>query len=309
MKKLMVGAIVLVCLISLFLTFIPNVLSQPENAEVLSYSWYVSSEGYVAVVGEVQNVGSNIVEFISLQGVVYNSTDEPQAIAYNAAYSQNIQPQQKAPFIIYVTSENSFSGDLSWVSDIDDVSVFIIEAKVSEDYQYQDLEITGSTNYIDSYGYYTVSGNIRNTGDRTAGRPWVVATFYNATGNVVGIGYSDYLDVLSPGQTTSFTVTNVYFPTELSDQITDYALVIQTEAPIFPNGPFEPPGSSPTSEATSEAPTTASPSSEAPTDTSPDGSIGNTGFDLTPLLIAVPIVLAVILGAAFFYRRKKLNHP
>lgn len=309
MKKLIVGAIVLVCLISLFLTSIPNVLSQPENAEVLNYSWYVMSEGYVAVVGEVQNVGSNIVEFISLQGVVYNSTDEPQAIAYNAAYSQNIQPQQKAPFIIYFTSENSFSGDLSWILDIDHVSVFVVEAKVSEDYQYQDLEITGSTNYIDSYGYYTVSGNIRNTGDRTAGRPWVVATFYNATGNVIGIGYSKYLDVLSPGQTTSFTVTTVDFPTELSDQITDYTLVIQTEAPIFPNGPFEPPGSSLTSEPTSEAPTTSPPSSEAPTDTSPDGSIENTGFDLTPLLIAVPIVLAVILGAAFVYRRKKFNHP
>ncbi len=306
MNKIVISAIVLVSLISLFSTFIPNVLSQPENVEVLSYSWYVMSEGYMAVVGEVQNVGSNIVEFISLQGVVYNSTDEPQAIAYTVAYSKNIQPQQKAPFIIYVTSDNSFSGDLSWI--IDHVSVFVVEAKVSEDYQYQDLAITGSTNYIDSYGYYTVSGNIRNTGDRTAGRPWVVATFYNATGNVVGIGYSNYLDVLSPGQTTSFTVTTVDFPTELADQITDYALVIQTEAPIFPNGPFEPPGSSPTSEATSEAPTTGSPSSEAPTDTSPDGSIGNTGFDLTPLLIAVPIVLAAILGAAFVYRRKKVNN-
>jgi hypothetical protein len=159
MNKIVISAIVLVSLISLFSTFIPNVLSQPENVEVLSYSWYVMSEGYVAVVGEVQNVGSNIVEFISLQGVVYARAraDEPQAIAYNVAYSQNIQPQQKAPFIIYVTSESSFSGDLSWILDIDHVSVFVVDAKVSEDYQYQDLDITGSTNYIDSYGYYTVS--------------------------------------------------------------------------------------------------------------------------------------------------------
>jgi hypothetical protein len=90
MKKIIVSAIVLISLISLFSTFTPNVLGQPENVEVLSYSWYFLSEGdyvtYVAVVGEAQNVGPNILEFVHLQGVVYTTDGEAQAVAYRAVY-------------------------------------------------------------------------------------------------------------------------------------------------------------------------------------------------------------------------------
>lgn len=302
MKKFIINAIVFVALISMFFTFLPNVSGQPENVEVLSYSWYILEGDFqdaVVVVGEVQNVGLNIIQRITLQGVVYTTDGEPQAVAYTVPYAENIQPQQKVPFQIFVFAQSSYTGDLSWVLlGIDHVAFYVVEADVTEDYQYQDLEVTSSSNYVDSDGYYTVSGTLKNTGDRTTGRPWIVATYYNATGDVIATGYSLYLDVLAPEETTTFTVTPTDAPIELTDQITDYTLLIQTEAPIFPNGPFEP--SSPPS---SEAPTTASPSSEAPTDTQNGGST-----DLTPILIAVPVVLAAIFIVAILYRRKKPNN-
>ena len=52
---------------------------------------------------------------------------------------------------------------------------------------------TASTSAIDSSGTYTVTGTVENTGDQTTGYVWVVATFYNASGTVVGLNYTDYL--------------------------------------------------------------------------------------------------------------------
>jgi hypothetical protein len=245
MKKIIISVIVFVSLISLFSTLTTNVLGQPENVEVLSYSWYllqadVLEEDYLVIVGEVQNVGPNILEFIRLQGVVYTTDGEAQAVSFRAAYGEQILPQQKAPFKMYITGDNSFSGDLNWLSiGIDRVEFLTVEANVTEDYQYQDLEITSSTNYISSEDLYTVSGNLRNTGNQAAGRLWVVATFYNASGTVVANGFTEYLDPdsLPPGQTTTFTVAPLDALPDITGQITNYSLLIQTESPIIPEFP------------------------------------------------------------------------
>jgi hypothetical protein len=241
MKKIIVNMIVLISLISLFSTFTPNVFSQPENVEVLSYSWYeMYNDHRFIIVGEVQNVGPNIIDFIGLRGVVYTKDDQFQAITYRSAYSEQIMPQQKAPFQMYVYAETSEAGNLDWISiGVDHVAFAVLEANETDDYQYQDLEIISDSHSINSTGYYTVTGNLRNTGDQAAGKLWVVATFYNATGDVIAAGFSHYLDPdsLPPGQTTSFTVTPFDAPTQLSSQITDYALVIQTQGPIIPEFP------------------------------------------------------------------------
>ncbi|MFX1266200.1 MAG: FxLYD domain-containing protein [Promethearchaeota archaeon] len=240
MKKSMFGYLVLVSIISLFCTFIPNVFSQPENVEVLSYSWYYYSlYDVVVVVGEVQNVGPNIIDSINLQGTVYTTDGEYQAVSYSTVFSQYILPQQKAPFYMYFSSDTSFVGDLSWLSiGIDYVEFQVFGSSQTDYYQYQDLEIISDTHYIDSNNYI-VAGNIRNTGDEAAGKLWVVATFYNATGDVIATGFSDYLTPASlpPGQITTFTLAPLNLTPELTTQITDYTLLIQTESPIIPEFP------------------------------------------------------------------------
>ncbi len=239
MKKSVVVSLVFVGIISLFFTFIPNVLSQPEHVEVLSYSWYISEGGYLVVVGEVQNVGPNIIDYIYLEGAFYTKDGEVQAFSSTLAYSDHIHPQQKAPFYMYFPPESSYTGDYSWVSiGLDRVEFLTSYGNQTDYYQYPDLEIIGDTAHI-SGGLYTVTGSVRNTGDEAAGRLWVVATFYNASGHVISVGYSDYLtpNSLLPDQTTSFTVTPLGSTAQISTQITDYALLIQTEAPIIPEFP------------------------------------------------------------------------
>ena len=244
MKKSVASILVLVSMISLFFTFIPNVLSQPENVEVLSYSWYpvaVPDNEFIFVVGEVQNVGPNIIDQIYLGAIIHTKDGAEQAVSYTKVYPNQILPQQKAPFEMYFYRQNSYTGDFSWYPiGIDYIDFGVVQANQTENYQYPDLEIISNTHYIDSIGTYTVTGSIRNNGDQAAGRLWVVATFYNASGHVIAASFSSYLtpESLPPGlQTTSFTVTPLDYTNQLATQITDYSLLIQTEAPIIPEFP------------------------------------------------------------------------
>jgi hypothetical protein len=243
MKKGVIVFFVFVSIISLFVTSIPNVQSQPENVEVLSYSWYpaiVQGVEFILVVGEVQNVGPNIIDKIYLGGEIYTKDGEAQALSYVKVYSDLILPQQKAPFEMYFYTTNSYTSDFSWYPiGIDYIDFGVVEANTTENYQYPDLEIINSAGHEDQ-NVYTVAGNIRNNGDQWAGRIWVIATFYNASGHAIAAGISDYTDpdTLAAGlQVASFSVSPLDYTNTLATQITDYSLLIQTEAPIIPEFP------------------------------------------------------------------------
>ena len=247
LKRTVVISLMLVVMISLFLNLVPSVISQSENVEVLGYSWYISSINSFIVVGEVQNVGPNNIEYIALRGIL-NSTDGlDQAWSTTVAYSNEILPQQKAPFVMYFFTDTSISEDFNWItSNMNNVEFEVIVSNETDNYQYPNLKIINDSPHIDSNGIYTITGRVQNTGNQAAGKLWVVATFYNSTGSVITTGFSDYLtpDSLQVGQTTSFTLNTVDAIPELSNEInslayeiTDYALLIQTEAPIIPEFP------------------------------------------------------------------------
>lgn len=88
MRKRSVLLFVLLTFVSLGLTLVPQVSSQPENIKVVDYSWYIDSLGYLVVVGEVQNVGPNTIDSVVLGGVVYTLDGEAQASSYSGAYVQ-----------------------------------------------------------------------------------------------------------------------------------------------------------------------------------------------------------------------------
>jgi hypothetical protein len=250
MKKIVTISILLIVMISLFLNFIPNVCCQSDNVKVVSYSWYYDSyNNDVLVIGEVQNIGQNNIEFIALNGTINSLDGEDQTWSITAAYADEILPQQKAPFRMYFFADYSYSEHFNWkLGDYKNIQFEVLEANETQNYQYPNLEIVDDTNQIDSTGLYTVTGTVKNTGDQTAGKLWVVATFYNATGDVIATGFSDYLspDYLEPNQTASFSLNTVdAFPDfstalrQIPYKITDYSLSIQTEAPIIPEFPLE----------------------------------------------------------------------
>jgi ABC-type transport system substrate-binding protein len=125
----------------------------------------------------------------------------------------------------------------------------VIVSNETEKYQYPDLEIVNSSSKIEADGNFTVTGNVVNTGAQASGKLWVVASFYNSTGEIIATGFSDYLtpEFLPAGESTSFTVSSADAVNELVNEmqvlaykIRDYSLMVQTQTPIIPEFPVLP---------------------------------------------------------------------
>jgi hypothetical protein len=299
-KKSIIAILLAVSIISLCLILIPNVFSQPENVNVLSWSWYPDPYyGDLVVVGEVQNTGPNVIDYITVTGIVYTPDDTAQASYYARALGDQILPQQKAPFQIRFTPQTSYTGDLSWLSQgIGNVTFVVGSANPTDSRQYQGLEVSSHTSSVDSDGFYVVTGVVRNTGTQSTNQTWVVATFYNSTGNAIALGYSNYLtpSSIAPGGTASFTVYAADSDLGLAAQITSYALLIQTSitAPSATPTPSPSPSTSPTSSPTS---------SSSPTPTEPEK--GTPIPDTYIYAAVIVVVVVVVIAAATLVLRKR----
>ena len=292
MKKSIVFFLACLALVSLGLTLIPKVASQPENIKILSYSWYTDSYGDFIVVGEIQNIGPDTIASVGLSGTVYTQDGTAQAYGYGSAYVNYLSPQQKAPFYMDFTPQTSITGDLSWVSlGIDHVDFNVVEAETTDKYQYPGLSVTDDSGSADSEGVYWVRGNIQNSGTQAATNIRVVGTFYNSAGTVVAIGYTDTLtpNPLEPSSSATFSVGA--FDRNQSEVASDqkiarYALLVQAEEPILSGTP---PSPIPTPEAT-------------PTPT-PTSSPDIPEFPVWTLLL--PFMVVTMLTAVFCFKKRK----
>ena len=252
MRKNLVFLYCLLILLSTSLILVPQASSQPENIEVLTHNWYINSAGNFVVVGELQNVGSNTVRSVFLSGVVYTKDGEAQANANTQAFVNQLLPQQKAPFYMEVNPYMSFTGDLNWIFlGVDHIDFTVTEAEVTSEYQYPDLTMESNSGAVDQEGVYWVNGDLRNSGSQTASNIRIVGTFYNTSGTVVAVGFTEPLNPisLSPSKSASFQVGAFDLNQSIAPQrekISNYKLLIQTQQPILTGTtPTLPPSSSP----------------------------------------------------------------
>jgi hypothetical protein len=280
MKKSAILAFVVAITMALCMTLIPNVFSQPENVRVLSYSWYFGGD-YLGVVGEVQNVGPNIIDFVRVVGTFYASDGTPLGGNSVKSLATQILPQQKAPFYMVVLTTDSLTG-FSWdPTSIDYLTILVNQAEPTESSQYQGLEISSHESSTDAYGNYMVTGVVKNTGTQSTTQASVVATFYNSTGSVVAVGIS-YLtpSSIAPGSTASFTVYPLDY-LAVAGRVSSYSLLIQTQ--------------NTTPSATPTPSPTASPSlSPTPTPTEPGN--GNGIPDTYVYVAAAVVIICVAIG-------------
>ncbi len=238
--------IIAVLLITLSVTWlcaalVPEATAAPEDIKILSFSWYIAPTtstralpGDLVVVGEVQNTGSSTVQYVTLQGLAFTSDGQAQAGAYTPAFVDNLLPQQKAPFYMDFNIYSSFSGNMSWVPLVSRVEINVVRANATDSYQYPNLALQSNTSYIDMNGAYTVVGILQNTGSESTGKVWVVGTFYNASGTVIGTGFSNFLtpDFLAPNATGQFAFSPLDLTTDQTAKISSYSLLIQTQQVI-----------------------------------------------------------------------------
>jgi hypothetical protein len=273
--------LVFLAVLSLGLNFVPNVLSQPEKVKIISYNWYVDSIGYLVVVGEVQNVGSETIDSVILSGAVYTTDGTLQSESYAQAVVKYLVPQQKAPFYMEFASD-----DLSWLSlGLDRIDFVINQANATTDYQYPCLTVKDSSSFISAEGEYWAIGTVQNIGNQTGRNIRVVGTFYNASGSIVAMGWSGILSPasLGPSGTASFKVgafdmNQTIVPS--SYKISSYSLLVQAEEPILAGtAPSLPPSSDPTDSSSTS-----------------DPSDSNNLVSFSPQFLIVVVFVAVILG-------------
>lgn len=287
----------LLLLLTTCITSIPLSICKTDDIQVVSYSYYISNiEGVevLDIAGEIKNVGSSIINSVSLTASAYTADGTLQGEKSNTVLASNLLPQQSSPF--YLEIPRPYTPSTTWSTlGISRVTITINEAKETGSYQYQGLEITSSSAQVstatEDAGTYWVTGSIKNNGTQTSSRIWIVGTFYNSTGQVVAISYTNYLTPtsLAPTETTTFKIgafdlNQSQVPS--NQKITSYQLLIQMKEPILQGDP-------PTWK-----PSTISPNSSNPTENNPT--------DQNLIYAAViAVVIVVIIGILIVTRKRK----
>lgn len=307
MKRILAVAIIVALMLAMFTVFsVPHVHAQnTSQAALLSYSWYIApsdttsgiaSGGDLIVVGEVQNVGSSIESQVAITATAYNSSQFSIGSNTFSAYGVNLLPGQKSPFYLDIPQSNSVTPlDPNWANSVTNVNAFVVVVTDTTQTPYSGLSIASGSKATDSSGIYTVSGTIVNNGSETVGNVWVLSTFYDSNGTVVGIGVSPYAaNSLAPGDSTPFTVSptdadaTINNTTPMSGDIASYSLLVQY-SPLAVATPTPPPsGSSPT-------PTPSTPANTATPAQSPTPIPSSTVIYVAIGVVVVVVIILVVL--------------
>lgn len=308
MKKTLVYTVVILTLLSLSVAMMPHVSAVEgiQSIKILSYSHYIDSLGILNVVGEIQNTGSSTVNNIFIVGSVKGADGSEIAQSQCRVSGQYILPQQKASFLMEFSQSPSGLG--AWATTpFSSIELTLVQATPTNQHQYSDFTLSDLSYYIDnngnSSGVYWATGKITNTGNQNAQGVQVFATFYNSSGTVIGVGYTDSKTLspttLSPGDIATFKVgpwdLNMYEVSE-NRKVTDYSILVQVSGPIINDT-----GTAPTVPPTA----TIGPSSSPPPTNSDGNPINSSSNEwLVDIAIIIIVIVAIVAAIITFPRRK-----
>lgn len=180
----------------------PNVKASASEAAVLpDYTWYIASNagtlakyaGDLVVVGEMQNVGSNIIQNATVSGTAYSSSGQALAIATGTAFTYETTHDEKAPFSIDFTPADSVTQNSNWTSSVASVSVSALSVIDTSTTPYTGLNVPRGVFNLTMGGVFTAVGVIVNNGTETMGYVWVVTTFFNTAGKVLSFNFTGFI--------------------------------------------------------------------------------------------------------------------
>lgn len=151
------------------------------QVELLTSSSYIDSLGWFNIVGEVQNVGDQAVDFVRIQATFYDSNDTVVETAFTYSELDVILPGRKSPFDITLWDE-------SQSSKVDHYSLSVTFSTTVS--MQQSLRILSHSSYIDVLGWLNIVGEVENIATGGATSVKVIATCYDESGTVINIGFS-----------------------------------------------------------------------------------------------------------------------
>jgi hypothetical protein len=295
LKKIIAIVIIAALVLAAFTALAGNVKADTSEVTVITYSQYVApstatiafAPGDLIVVGELRNIGANIIGNVTVQGTALSANGQTLAITSSQAFVYYMAPGQKAPFYLDFTAQSSQTQDLSWVPSVTHVLVTVTSVTNVNQRQYADAKVTYDINYTDASGLYVVRGTVENTGNLVAQQPWVVTTFYDASGTVVGLNFTNFLaSSLSPNGGLLFFAVPADNDTQVTSKIKNYSFQVDSLT-LTPS----------TSPSTSSTPTSSG-------STSPTGQI-----PILPIIIVAVLVVVAAVALVLFRNRRKMPLP
>ncbi len=82
-------SLLLLITVSLIFIITPNTVAQTENVKILNYSYYMDMLNDIVIIGEAQNTGPNVVDYVLISGIITGS-DGSQSQSSNRAWAANL---------------------------------------------------------------------------------------------------------------------------------------------------------------------------------------------------------------------------
>jgi len=171
----------------------------PEEKEclvVLSHSSYVDYSGYLHIVGELQNIGSQNTELNKVVAIFFDIEGTAIVTASNYSYMNVLTPGQKSSFEILFFSPPAASNyklETTW--------------QITNKEPHQGIAIKSSSVEVDEEGWGLIVGELGNESNEIANAVLVIGTFYNKYQQVIGATFAvPNVLPLKPGESCSFTV-------------------------------------------------------------------------------------------------------
>lgn len=174
--------------------------AETDNVVVLSHTGYLDSYGNYYVVGEVQNVGSQTVNFVRVEATFFDSQNNVIDIRFDLTMLYTILPGRRSPFLIALL-------DVAQSAKVHHYSLtasFLTTQPIPIG-----LEIVSHNSQIDTYERMHITGEIKNIQIQIAHNIKIIATYYDTEGNVVAAAQTDLDPIendLNPDETRPFEI-------------------------------------------------------------------------------------------------------
>ncbi len=160
-------------------TLPPETCPPKRDVYAASHVSYDDGAGHTVVVGEVINSSSGNVASVRVCVVFYDACGRVATSSFGYTMIDVLVPGQRAPFEVSSYPVSTGSGEYS-------LTVSYLETSVRP---YTGLRIIRAREHVDMCGYHTITGEVGNLGCCTMLYVKVVATYYDASGIVIGAAY------------------------------------------------------------------------------------------------------------------------
>ncbi|NIO71183.1 MAG: hypothetical protein GTN71_19660 [Anaerolineae bacterium] len=181
---------------------------------LMSSHEYEDDLGFITIVGEVRNDLQMNVGKVLVTATFYNASGDVIEEASTSTMMDILLPGQRSPFALILPRP----------VDLWEYSLRIT-ARPTLEQPLAGLEVVQSHAYEDQVGFYHVTGEVENTGQRTADRVQVIVTLYDKWGKIVNAGfvYSEPRPV-RPGEKAAFDCSFNYYPL-----VKDHAIQVERD--------------------------------------------------------------------------------